>query len=48
VVAIDAIVKGTSSPWQLGLTWVSTLVYGLLVLYLAFRNFSREDVVFRN
>ncbi|GIW38077.1 MAG: sodium ABC transporter permease [Meiothermus sp.] len=48
VVAIDTIVKGSYSPWQLGLTWASTLAYGLLVLFFAFRNFSREDVVFRN
>lgn len=40
--------KGDYSPWQLGLTWASTLIYSLLMLFVAFRNFSREDVVLRN
>ncbi|KZK16499.1 ABC transporter permease [Meiothermus taiwanensis] len=48
VLALDAIVKGNSSPWQLGLNWLSTLAYGVLALHLAYRNFQREDVVFRN
>jgi sodium transport system permease protein len=48
VLALDSIVKGNSSPWQLGLTWLSTLAYGVLALHLAYRNFQREDVVFRN
>ncbi|RDI95785.1 ABC transporter permease [Meiothermus sp. QL-1] len=48
VLALDAIVKGSATAAQLGLTWVSTLVFAALALYLAYRNFQREDVVFRN
>ncbi len=48
VLALDAIVKGSATATQLGLTWVSTLVFAALALYLAYRNFQREDVIFRN
>ncbi len=45
---LDAIVKGAATATQLLITWASTLAYGALALYLAYRNFQREDVVFRN
>lgn len=48
MLAFDAIVKGSATLTQLGTTWVSTLVYAALALFLAYRSFSREDVVFRN
>lgn len=48
MLALDAIVKGSASGTQLGLTWISTLVFAGMAVYLAFRNFQREDVVFRN
>lgn len=48
VLALDAIVKGAASAPQLATTWASTLVYAGLALYLAYRSFQREDVVFRN
>lgn len=48
VLALDAIVKGATTATQLLTTWASTLAYGALALYLAYRSFQREDVVFRN
>lgn len=48
VLALDSIVKGAASAPQLATTWASTLVYAGLALYLAYRSFQREDVVFRN
>ncbi len=48
VLALDSIVKGSSTALQLGITWLSTLVFAGLALWLAYRNFQREDVVFRN
>ena len=48
MLALDAIVKGAATATQLLITWASTLAYGALALYLAYRNFQREDVVFRN
>jgi len=48
VLALDSIVKGAATAAQLGTTWASTLLYAGLALYLAYRNFQREDVVFRN
>lgn len=48
MLALDAIVKGSASAAQLGITWISTLVFAGMALYLAYRNFQREDVVFRN
>ncbi|MCS7068891.1 MAG: ABC transporter permease [Meiothermus sp.] len=48
LLALDAIVRGSATATQLGLTWLSTLAFGGLALYLAYRNFQREDVVFRN
>lgn len=45
---MDALLKGSASPLQAGLTWVSTLVYAGLALLVAVRVFSREEVVFRN
>ncbi|GIW38076.1 MAG: sodium ABC transporter permease [Meiothermus sp.] len=48
VLSLDAIVKGSATATLLSLTWVSTLVFAGLALYLAYRNFQREDVVFRN
>ncbi|MCS7057502.1 MAG: ABC transporter permease [Meiothermus sp.] len=48
VLALDALVKGTATAIQLGLTWLSTLAYAGLALYLAYLSFQREDVVFRN
>lgn len=48
VLALDALVKGTATAIQLGLTWLSTLAYAGLALYLAYLGFQREDVVFRN
>jgi len=48
MLALDSVVKGAATTTQLGITWASTLVYAGLALYLAYRNFQREDVVFRN
>ncbi|MCL6530733.1 MAG: ABC transporter permease [Meiothermus ruber] len=48
MLALDAIVKGAATATQLLITWASTLAYGALALHLAYRNFQREDVVFRN
>ncbi|WP_337870292.1 ABC transporter permease [Meiothermus sp.] len=48
MLALDAIVKGAATATQLVTTWASTLAYAGLALYLAYRNFQREDVVFRN
>ena len=48
MLALDAIVKGAATATQLVITWAFTLVYAGLALYLAYRNFQREDVVFRN
>ncbi|GIW26270.1 ABC transporter permease [Meiothermus sp.] len=48
VLALDAIVKGSATATQLGLSWLTTVVFAGLALYLAYRNFQREDVVFRN
>ncbi|MGK0617834.1 ABC transporter permease [Meiothermus cerbereus] len=48
VLALDSIVKGAATVAQLSTTWASTLLYAGLALYLAYRNFQREDVVFRN
>ena len=48
MLALSAIVKGAATATQLLITWASTLAYGALALYLAYRNFQREDVVFRN
>ena len=45
---MDALLKGSASPLQAGLTWGSTLVYAGLALLVAVRIFSREEVVFRN
>jgi sodium transport system permease protein len=48
ILALDAIVKGAATTAQLGTTWVTTLLYAGLALSLAYRNFQREDVIFRN
>ena len=48
ILALDAIVKGSATVGQLGITWISTIVFAGLALFLAYRSFSREDVVFRN
>jgi len=46
--ALNEIIKGAATPTQVGITLTSTLLYAGLALYLAYRNFQREDVVFRN
>lgn len=48
VLALDALVKGSATALQLVITWLSTLLFAGMALYLAYRNFQREDVVFRN
>jgi len=48
ILALDAIIKGAATTAQLGTTWVTTLLYAGLALSLAYRNFQREDVIFRN
>ncbi|RTI52191.1 sodium ABC transporter permease [Thermus scotoductus] len=45
---MDALLKGSATPLQAGLTWLSTLVYGGIALRLAVLAFAREDVVYRN
>ncbi len=45
---MDALLKGSATPLQAGLTWVSTLAYGGIALGLAVLAFGREDVVYRN
>jgi sodium transport system permease protein len=46
--ALNEIIKGAATATQVGITLASTLLYAGLALYLAYRNFQREDVVFRN
>ncbi|WP_038048503.1 ABC transporter permease [Thermus caliditerrae] len=45
---MDALLKGSATPLQAGLTWSSTLVYAGLALLYAVRVFAREEAVFRN
>ena len=45
---MDALLKGSATPVQAGLTWLSTLAYGGIALGLAVWAFGREDVVYRN
>jgi sodium transport system permease protein len=45
---MDALLKGSATPLQAGLTWASTLAYAALALGLAVWAFGREDVVYRN
>lgn len=45
---LDGLVKGSAQGWQLALTWVSTVVFAMIALFVAIRNFRREEVVFRN
>ncbi|WP_105316699.1 ABC transporter permease [Thermus tenuipuniceus] len=45
---MDALLKGSATPLQAGLTWGSTLAYAGLALLYAVRVFAREEVVFRN
>lgn len=45
---MDALLKGSATPWQAALTWGSTLAYAGLALLFAVRVFAREEVVFRN
>ena len=47
LLAMDAIIRGAAEPWLIALTWSSTLVYAGLLLAFAYRNFTREDVLFR-
>jgi sodium transport system permease protein len=48
ILALDGIIKGSATISQLSLTWVSTMAFAGLAVYLAYRSFQREDVVFRN
>ncbi|AWR86410.1 ABC transporter permease [Meiothermus taiwanensis] len=48
VLAMDVIVRGAATATQLLTTWAATLAYAGLAVYLAYRSFQREDVVFRN
>ncbi|WP_038058677.1 ABC transporter permease [Thermus amyloliquefaciens] len=45
---MDALLKGSATPLQAGLTWGSSLVYAMAALLYAVRVFAREEVVFRN
>jgi sodium transport system permease protein len=47
MLSMDAIIKGNLQVLQLFLTWASTLGYAALLLAFAYRNFRREDVLFR-
>jgi sodium transport system permease protein len=47
MLTMDAIIKGNAVAWQLALTWGSTIVYALLLMAFAYRNFKKEDVLFR-
>ena len=47
LLVMDGIIKVSATPLQLILTWGSSLVYTALLLGFAYRNFRREDVLFR-
>lgn len=47
LLAMDGIIKATATPLVLALTWGSSLAYSALLLAFAYRNFRREDVLFR-
>lgn len=44
---MNDVMKGIATPLHAVLTWGSTLVYVVLLLIFAYRNFRREDVLFR-
>jgi sodium transport system permease protein len=44
---MNDVMKGIATPLHAILTWGSTLVYAGLLLSFAYRNFRREDVLFR-
>lgn len=48
MLSLSHLVKGSAEVSHLLLTWGSTLVYALLALLVAIRQFRREEVVFRN
>lgn len=40
-------VRGASEPLGLLITWASLIVFTVVLLFIAHRNFNREDVIFR-
>lgn len=40
-------VRGASEPLGLVITWLSLIVFTVVLLFIAHRNFNREDVIFR-
>lgn len=48
MLTLNNLVKGSAEGWQIWLTWGTTLLFALVALGIAIRNFRREDIVFRN
>lgn len=48
LLVMDDIVKGTVSAQHMLMTWGSLIVVIVLLLWFAYRNFTREDVIFRS
>ena len=48
LLVMDDIVKGTATVPHMLMTWGSLLVVIFLLLLFAYRNFTREDVIFRS
>jgi sodium transport system permease protein len=47
LLVMDGVIRASATPLQLILTWGSSLIYTALLLGFAYRNFRREDVLFR-
>ena len=48
LLVMDDIVKGTATAQHMLMTWGSLIVVIVLLLIFAYRNFTREDVIFRS
>ena len=48
LLVMDDIVKGTATASHMLMTWGSLIVVIVLLLIFAYRNFTREDVIFRS
>jgi len=48
LLVMDDIVKGAATAQHLLITWGSLVVVVILLLIFAYRNFTREDVIFRS
>jgi len=47
MVLMDDVVKGAASPGAVLITWLSLSLVIVALLAFAYRNFNREDVLFR-